>query len=261
MLGVFALATFTIRIVLPPLAKRYSEAQILTAGIFVAAIAFEAVVGTDADQVAVAPGALRRTWTEGDRRYFHYATDAPVGNEYAFFSAAYAVHEERWTPPAGAGPRSEERRGLPPDHDRGVLRDSFEDGRIDGLPEEFPDVYDDPLEALEEILDRFRSEEIGDLPRFTGGAVGYLDFAGNMDTCIALRTIVWKNGVFDVQAGAGVVADSVPASEYQETMDKAKAMLDKLAGDNEALRKQMEGLSEQQRMAFFESSNYFFIKK
>ena len=54
---------------------------------------------------------------------------------------------------------------------------------------------------------------------------GYLDFAGNMDTCIALRTIVWRNGVYDVQAGAGVVADSVPASEYEETMNKAKAML------------------------------------
>ncbi len=58
-----------------------------------------------------------------------------------------------------------------------------------------------------------------------GGAVGYLDFAGNMDTCIALRTIVWKNGTFDVQAGAGVVADSVPSSEFDETMNKAKAML------------------------------------
>jgi len=58
-----------------------------------------------------------------------------------------------------------------------------------------------------------------------GGAVGYLDFAGNLDTCIALRTIVWKNGVYDVQAGAGVVADSVPATEYEETMSKAKAML------------------------------------
>ncbi len=46
-----------------------------------------------------------------------------------------------------------------------------------------------------------------------------------METFIALRTIVWKNGVFDVQAGAGVVADSVPASEYEETMTKAKAML------------------------------------
>ena len=58
-----------------------------------------------------------------------------------------------------------------------------------------------------------------------GGAVGYLDFAGNMDTCIALRTIVWKDGVYDVQAGAGVVADSVPALEWEETMNKAKALL------------------------------------
>jgi anthranilate synthase component 1 len=58
-----------------------------------------------------------------------------------------------------------------------------------------------------------------------GGAVGYLDFAGNLDTCIALRTIVWRNGVYDIQVGAGVVADSVPSSEYDETMSKAKAML------------------------------------
>jgi len=67
-------------------------------------IAFEAVVGTAGDQTAVAPGALRRTWTEGGRRYFHYATDAPIGAEYAFFSAAYAVREERWTPPSGGRP-------------------------------------------------------------------------------------------------------------------------------------------------------------
>ncbi|MBV9790036.1 MAG: hypothetical protein JOZ51_17750 [Chloroflexi bacterium] len=59
-------------------------------------IVFEAVVGTDDDQIAVAPGALRETWTAGDRRYFRYATDAPIGNEYAFFSADYAVREELW---------------------------------------------------------------------------------------------------------------------------------------------------------------------
>ena len=58
-----------------------------------------------------------------------------------------------------------------------------------------------------------------------GGAVGYLDFCGNMDTCIALRTIVWKDGVYDVQAGAGIVADSVPATEWEETMSKARALL------------------------------------
>jgi anthranilate synthase component 1 len=52
-----------------------------------------------------------------------------------------------------------------------------------------------------------------------------VDFAGNMDTCIALRTIVWRHGVYDVQAGAGVVADSVPASEYEESLNKASALL------------------------------------
>ncbi|MDQ3700667.1 MAG: ABC transporter permease, partial [Chloroflexota bacterium] len=66
-------------------------------------IAFEAVVGTHEDQVAVAPGALRRTWTEGGRRYFHYSTDGPIGNEYSFFSADYAVHEARWNDPDGSG--------------------------------------------------------------------------------------------------------------------------------------------------------------
>ena len=62
-------------------------------------VVVETVVGTDEDQTAVAPGALRRTWTEGGRRYFHYVTDAPIGNEYAVFSANYAVREEEWTGP------------------------------------------------------------------------------------------------------------------------------------------------------------------
>lgn len=69
-----------------------------------AGITFEAVVGTDANQVAVAPGALRRTWRKGTRRYFHYATDAPIGGEWTFFSAAYAVHEATWKDPStGSG--------------------------------------------------------------------------------------------------------------------------------------------------------------
>jgi ABC-2 type transport system permease protein len=57
---------------------------------------FEAVVGTDEGQTAVAPGTLRRTWAQDGRRYFHYATDAPILNNFAFFSAAYAVREGRW---------------------------------------------------------------------------------------------------------------------------------------------------------------------
>ncbi len=59
-------------------------------------IMFEAVVGTDKGQVAVAPGALLRTWAQDGRRYYHYATDAPIRNNFAFFSAAYAVREARW---------------------------------------------------------------------------------------------------------------------------------------------------------------------
>ena len=59
-------------------------------------IAFEAIVGTSEGQMALAPGGLRRTWTEAGRRYFHYVSDAPIRNDYAFFSAAYAVHEASW---------------------------------------------------------------------------------------------------------------------------------------------------------------------
>ena len=57
------------------------------------------------------------------------------------------------------------------------------------------------------------------------GAVGYLDFRGNMDTCIALRTIVFRDGRADIQAGAGIVADSVPEREYDETLNKARGLL------------------------------------
>ena len=57
------------------------------------------------------------------------------------------------------------------------------------------------------------------------GGVLYLDFAGNLDSCIALRTMVIKNGVAHVQAGGGIVADSTPEGEYQETINKSRALL------------------------------------
>jgi anthranilate synthase component I len=57
------------------------------------------------------------------------------------------------------------------------------------------------------------------------GGVLYLDFAGNLDSCIALRTMVIKNGVAHVQAGGGLVADSTPEGEYQETVNKSRALL------------------------------------
>ncbi len=61
------------------------------------------------------------------------------------------------------------------------------------------------------------------------GAVGYIDFAGNLDFCITIRTITIRNGRARVQAGAGIVADSNPAAEYEETRDKARALLTALA--------------------------------
>jgi anthranilate synthase component 1 len=53
----------------------------------------------------------------------------------------------------------------------------------------------------------------------------YLDFSGNLDSCIALRTLVAKNGRAYIQAGGGIVADSVPEREYQETVNKARAVV------------------------------------
>ena len=61
------------------------------------------------------------------------------------------------------------------------------------------------------------------------GAVGYIDFAGNLDFCIAIRTITIRNGRARIQAGAGIVADSNPEAEFEETRDKARALLHALA--------------------------------
>jgi ABC-2 type transport system permease protein len=86
-----------------PLFRSLDDVEARQGSIGEESIAFEAVVGTGEDQIAVAPGALRRTWTESGRRYFHYSTDAPIGNEYAFLSADYAVQEGQWKDPAGSG--------------------------------------------------------------------------------------------------------------------------------------------------------------
>ena len=59
-------------------------------------IAFEAIIGTDEDQTAVAPGQLRRTWMENGRRYFHYVADAPIRNDFSIYSAHYAVDTAKW---------------------------------------------------------------------------------------------------------------------------------------------------------------------
>lgn len=73
-----------------------------------------------------------------------------------------------------------------------------------------------------EIIDELESRKRG----LYAGAVGYLGFNGNMDTCIAIRTMIFKDCVAYIQAGAGIVADSNPESEYEETLRKAKALME-----------------------------------
>ena len=81
--------------------------------------------------------------------------------------------------------------------------------------------------AAAEIARRFKIiEELEPTRRgIYGGAVGYFSYSGDMDFAIAIRTALIQNGAAYVQAGGGVVADSVPALEYQEAANKAKALL------------------------------------
>jgi len=75
-----------------------------------------------------------------------------------------------------------------------------------------------------EIIDELENRKRG----IYGGAVGYFGFNGNMDTCITIRTIVFKDNTAYIQAGAGIVADSDPESEYEETLRKAMALMETL---------------------------------
>jgi anthranilate synthase component 1 len=92
-----------------------------------------------------------------------------------------------------------------------VVRSCFPAGTVSGAPK---------IRAME-IIDELEPTRRGPY----AGAVGYFGFSGNMDTCITIRTLVIKDRVAYIQAGGGVVADSVPALEYQETVSKAKAMM------------------------------------
>lgn len=78
-------------------------------------------------------------------------------------------------------------------------------------------------------------QELEQRPRgIYGGALGYLDFTGNLDTCIAIRMAAKKDGIVSVQAGGGIVADSVPETEYQESANKARAVIDAIERAAEA---------------------------
>ena len=96
-----------------------------------------------------------------------------------------------------------------------VVRATFPHGTVTGAPK---------VRAME-IIDGLEPVARGPY----AGAVGYLDFSGNVDTAICLRTVVLAGDTAWVQAGAGIVADSDPAAEYEETMDKAAAGLTALA--------------------------------
>ncbi len=103
----------------------------------------------------------------------------------------------------------------------GKLADGF--GPVDVLRAVFPagTVSGAPKVRAMQLIDELEPTRRG----VYAGAAGYVDLAGNLDTCIALRTMVLKDGVAYVQAGAGVVADSDPASEEAETRSKAHALL------------------------------------
>ena len=103
----------------------------------------------------------------------------------------------------------------------GTLREGRD--RFDALASCFPagTVSGAPKVRAIEIIQKLEPTPRG----IYAGAVGYFDYAGNMDTCITIRTLILENGVAKIQAGAGIVADSVPELEYQETINKAKMLL------------------------------------
>ena len=92
-----------------------------------------------------------------------------------------------------------------------ALAACFPAGTVSGAPK---------VRAME-IIDELEPTRRG----IYAGAILYLDFSGNLDSCIAIRTMVVKKGIAYVQAGAGLVADSVPQREYQETVNKARALI------------------------------------
>ncbi len=93
-----------------------------------------------------------------------------------------------------------------------VLKAAFPAGTVSGSPKIRAMEIIDGLENLRRAL--------------YAGSIGYFSFSHNLDTCIAIRTIVLKDGFAYVQAGGGIVADSVPQKEYQESVNKAKAMME-----------------------------------
>jgi len=115
---------------------------------------------------------------------------------------------------------------------RGQLRDDID--CFDALMSCFPagTVSGAPKVRAMEIIEEFEKTRRG----IYAGGILYLDFAGNLDSCIALRTMVIKNGVAYVQAGGGIVADSIPEDEFDESVNKSKALLRALEAAHASLR-------------------------
>ncbi len=103
----------------------------------------------------------------------------------------------------------------------GTIRDDFT--AVDALRACFPagTVSGAPKVRAMEIISELEPDARG----VYAGAVGYIDFSGEMDTCIALRTMVFRDGVASLQAGGGIVADSTPEGEYQESLHKMRALV------------------------------------
>jgi anthranilate synthase component 1 len=91
-----------------------------------------------------------------------------------------------------------------------LLRATFPAGTVSGAPK---------VRAME-IIEELEGTRRG----LYGGAIGYFSYGGNMDTCIAIRTLLMRGQTACIQAGAGLVADSDPTREYHETLNKARAV-------------------------------------
>ena len=97
-----------------------------------------------------------------------------------------------------------------------VFKAAFPAGTVSGAPK---------IRAME-IINEFEPDRRG----VYAGAVGYIDYTGNMDTCIAIRTMIIKDSTAYLQAGAGIVIDSIPRLEYKETINKLKVLMNALEG-------------------------------
>ncbi len=105
-----------------------------------------------------------------------------------------------------------------------ALFSGFPAGTLSGAPK---------IRAMQ-IIDELETVRRG----IYGGALGYIDFGGNLDSCIVIRTLQFKDNIASIQAGAGIVADSVPSKEYDETVSKASALMSALRDASKIIGKE-----------------------